>query len=133
MADKVTLYVAPEDTEVWDEVRRAVEQGGGSLSKAVVEALAQVIRSAKADSEDEDAETDRAVAISGAIHTTLINRFRPLIRRYGWERTSLAFSRALMKESASRGVAAERAVRKKEGRKRAEKAWKKRREAPKSE
>jgi hypothetical protein len=101
-----TLYVAEEDEKVWQELRSRAGDTDASVSRTVAEALRSYLDAAQAV---DDEESDVTVSISKADHTTLITRFRQLLRRYGRDRVSVAYARACYWEGASRSRAKTRA------------------------
>jgi len=102
-----TLYVADEDERVWKE---AAALGDASVSKLVTEGLRYVIAERRvAEVENEEGSVGHSVTIDRPEYTTIINRLRQLLRRYGWQRVGLAFTEACIREGAARSRAKRRA------------------------
>jgi hypothetical protein len=94
-----TLYVSDDDEKVWQGLKTRADGNDGSVSRIVTDALRAYLDAAQeADSEARDV----TVSLSKAEQTTLINRLRQLLRRYGRDRVAVAYSRACYWEGAAR-------------------------------
>jgi hypothetical protein len=97
-----TLYVSDDDEKVWQALKSRADDSNGSVSRIVTDALRAYMDAAReADGEARDV----TVSLSKAEQTTLINRIRQLLRRYGRDRVAVAYSRACYWEGAARGRA----------------------------
>lgn len=97
-----TLYVSDDDEKVWLALKSRADDTDGSVSRIATDALRAYMDAAReADSEARDV----TVSLSKAEQTTLINRIRQLLRRYGRDRVAVAYSRACYWEGAARSRA----------------------------
>lgn len=100
-----TLQVSDEDERVWRGLEGRADGTDGSVSRIVTDALRAYL--------DAEREADEArevmIGLSKADQTTLIDRLRQLLRRYGRDRLAVAYSRACHREGAARRRAKVRA------------------------
>jgi hypothetical protein len=95
-----TLYVSDEDATVWEEARAMGEGTDDSMSSIATEGLRVWLRERRDNAADADSDEKAglSVTVPRDQYTTLINRYRQDLRKYGWERVSLAMTKACLKE-----------------------------------
>jgi hypothetical protein len=103
-----TLYVSDEDDRVWQQAKGRGASTDESLSRLATEAL-RVYLEAEDDNAADDVADEVVVSITKADHTTLINRFRQLLQRFGRDRVAVAYARACYWEGAARSRAKRKA------------------------
>jgi hypothetical protein len=103
---KKTLYVSDQDEGVWGQAEHVA--GAESLSRFVTESIRLRLDSAT-DGATSEPEEDVQVAVGRSEHSALVNSCRALLRKHGWEKLALAYSRALIQEGAARSRAKRKA------------------------